>query len=130
MEITNIVSLSFIRSTDLRAVQGLGWVLLRVSPGSVQGTLGAPPQDKTARTTITAPSWHRRGEDCFQPSQPTSVGTNDRYNRASGVFLHLYVWGRMSTAVLSHSVELKLKIWAGGGERERNTLNCHRKKHA
>lgn len=131
MEITSIIS-SFlvICSTDLRAVHVLGWVLLPVSLRSVQGILGAPPQDKTERTTITARFWHRRGEDGFQPSQPTSIGTNDRYNRASGVFLHLYVWGRMSAAVLSHSVELKLKIWAGGGERERNALNCHQKKHA
>lgn len=103
------------------------WVLLPVSPRSVLGIPGSPLQDKTVGTTITAQSWHRRGDDCFQPSQPTTVGTNDRYNQASGFSLHLYVWGRVSAAVLSHSGELKLKIWAGGGERERNALNCHRK---
>lgn len=95
METTSIISsLLFICSADLRAVHVLGWVLLPVSPRSMQGILGAPPQDKTARTTITARSWHRRGEDCFQPSQPKSGGTNDRYNRASGVFFTFICLGK------------------------------------
>lgn len=95
METTNIIfSFLFICSTNLRAVHVLGWILLPVSLRSMQGILGAPPQDKTVRTTITARSWHRRGEDCFQPSQPMSVGTNDRYNWASGFFFTFICLGK------------------------------------
>lgn len=130
MEIMSInSSLSFVCSSDSQAVHSSGWVLLPVSLCSMRGIPRASPQDKTARTTITAQSWHRRGEDCFQPPQPASVGRNDRYNWASGFFLHLYVWGRTSVAVLSHSVELKLKIWSGGGVSKRKAFNCHGKKH-
>lgn len=105
--------------SPLEAAHALPWALLPVSPRSMPGIPGSPPQDKTVGTTITAPAWHRRGDDCFQPLQPTTGGTNDRYNQALGFSLHLYVWGRVSAAVLSHSGKLKLKIWAGGGEREK-----------
>lgn len=76
----------------LKRFTSSGWVLLPVSLCSMRGIPRASPQDKTARTTITAQSWHRRGEDCFQPPQPASVGRNDRYNWASG-FFYIYMSG-------------------------------------